>query len=232
MELSREKSHSNIRTQILSDIQNDILVNRKIGEKLPSESEYAKHYQVARSTIQKVLKDLTSMQLIERVQGKGTFVKSNKPVINIINYKGFSDYAYEMGSEPITKEIKKEVINDGKELYLQRLRGISISEKKYWLTLDETIISLEKYPGLESYDFEKNSLYEVLRKKYQSNPTTAQLTSSAVLSTSEEANLLDVDKNIPLLKIKGEILDEKGGLLEKVTVIYGPNANFELIVGI
>ena len=170
MELSREKSHSNIRTQILSDIQNDILVNRKIGEKLPSESEYAKHYQVARSTIQKVLKDLTSMQLIERVQGKGTFVKSNKPVINIINYKGFSDYAYEMGSEPITKEIKKEVINE--------------------------------------------------------------LTSSAVLSTSEEANLLEVDKNIPLLKIKGEILDEKGGLLEKVTVIYGPNANFELIVGI
>lgn len=224
--------HNNVRTQILADIQKDIFSNRTKGEKLPSESFYVKKYQVARSTIQKVFKDLEGLQLVERIQGKGSFVKNIKPKINIVNYKGFSDYASEMGSTPVTKQIKKEVIDDGNQLYLQRLRGITIENKNIWLTLDETIVDLNKYPGLDSYDFEKNSLYDVLRKEYNSSPVTAQLSSNAVVASENERKLLEVKRHTPLLKIDGEILDEKGKILEKVNILYGPNANFQLIVGI
>lgn len=232
VESKKERKHINVRTQILADIQKDILLNKSAGEKLPSESEYVSYYQVARSTIQKVLKDLESIQMIERMQGKGSFVKNNKPKIDIINYKGFSDYAYEMGAKPVTKQIKKKILYNDSQLYLQRLRGIGIENNMVWLTLDETIIDLEKYPNLANYDFEERSLYEILREHYNSSPTTAQLSSNAVFATELEAKLLEIDKEIPLLKIEGKILDEEGGILEMVKVLYSPNANFKLVVGI
>ncbi|EOZ5988406.1 GntR family transcriptional regulator [Enterococcus faecium] len=232
MKINRKNNYDNVRTQILTDIQSDILQNRKKGDKLPSESSYAEKYQVARSTIQKVFKDLESLQLVERIQGKGSFVKNIKPKINIVNYKGFSDYASEMGSSPITRQIIKEVIDNGKHLYLQRLRGICIDGKNIWLTLDETYIDLVKYPKLDLYDFEKNSLYDVLRKYYNTSPSTAHLSSSAVFASTKESELLEVDTQIPLLKIEGDILDETGEVLENVKILYGPNTNFQLTVGI
>lgn len=232
MAINRKNNHDNVRTQILTDIQSDILLNRKKGDKLPSESLYVEKYHVARSTIQKVFKDLEGLQLVERIQGKGSFVKNIKPRINIINYKGFSDYASEMGSTPITRQIKKKVMDNGKKLYLQRLRGICIDKKYIWLTLDETYIDLVKYPKLDLYDFEKNSLYDILRKYYGTSPATAHLSSNAVFASATEGELLEVDTQTPLLKIEGDILDIKGEILENVKILYGPNTNFQLTVGI
>jgi len=232
MKITRKKNHDNVRTQILADIQKDIFLNREKGDKLPSESFYTQYYRVARSTIQKVFKDLERLQLVERIQGKGSFIKNIKPKVNIVNYKGFSDYAYEMGSIPVTKQVRKEIRKKGTQLYLQRLRGICIENKNIWLTLDETFIDLTKYPKLECYDFEKNSLYDVLRKDYASSPVTAQLSSNAVFASTIESNLLEVSDKTPLLRVEGNILDEKGGILEKVKILYGPNANFQLTIGI
>ncbi len=231
MQVNRKDIHNNIRSQIVSDIQNDIYKNRLIGEKLPSESEYARKYGVARSTIQKSLMDLENLQLIERVQGKGSFVKYNQPQIDIINYKGFSDFASQIGNSPVTKIIEKRIIDDN-ILYLKRLRGIKNNEDIVWLTLDESKLDLNKYPNLDHYDFENDSLYEILRNEYQIFPTKADISANAILSSEVNSKLFKIDNGIPLLQMEGDIYDAEKAIVEHVRVTYSKQSNFKFVVGI
>ncbi|KRM98749.1 GntR family transcriptional regulator [Loigolactobacillus rennini] len=218
------------RTQISSDIQKDITNKRKVGDKLPSETEYAKHYNVARSTIQKVLKDLERLHLITRIQGKGSFVTLNYPKIDMFNFKGFSDYAREIGATPITKLIEKKIIR--KKLILKRLRSININGKITPLTFDTSIIDLQTFSGLSKYNFEKNSLYETMRKQYDVQPSNAILNVIPILGTDQEHTLLKVDKDTPLLKISGKVFDNNENLVENLNIVYSNQANFKFIIGI
>lgn len=231
MQINRKDVHKNIRAQIVADIQNDIYVNGSIGDKLPSESEYAKLYGVARSTVQKALQDLENLQLIERVQGKGSFIKYDQPKIDIINYKGFSDFAFQIGNNPVTKTIQKK-ITDSNHLYLKRLRGIKNEKEMIWLTLDESELDLEKYPGLDKYNFEDNSLYEILRKKYQTFPTKADISANAILSEQEISSSFKIKEGIPLLQMEGDIYDSNDDVVEHVRITYSKQSNFKFVVGI
>lgn len=218
------------RARISNAIQEDITNKRKVGDKLPSETEYAKHYNVARSTIQKVLKDLERLHLITRIQGKGSFVTLNHPKIDMFNFKGFSDYAREIGAIPITKLIMEKIIN--KKIVLKRLRSINVNGEVTPLTLDTSIIDLQTFSGLSKYNFEENSLYETMRKQYGVQPSNAVLNVSPILGTDQEHSLLKVDKSIPLLKISGKVFDANESLVENLTIIYSNQANFKFIIGI
>lgn len=230
MQINRKNTRKDIRAQIVADIQNEIYKNGSIGDKLPSESEYSKIYGVARSTVQKALSDLENLQLIERIQGKGSFIKYNQPKIDIINYKGFSDFASQIDNNPITKTLEKTVTNN--HLYLKRLRGIKNSEEMIWLTLDESELDLSQYPGLDKYDFEDNSLYEVLRKKYSVFPSKADISANAIISNKNISNLFNAKEGIPLLQMEGDIYDSNDIVVEHVIVTYGEQANFKFVVGI
>ncbi|MFR0771804.1 MAG: winged helix-turn-helix domain-containing protein [Limosilactobacillus pontis] len=61
-----QRTSNSLRAQIVLAIQNDIFNNREVGDKLPSEADYAKEFNVTRSTVQKALKDLQRMNLIKR----------------------------------------------------------------------------------------------------------------------------------------------------------------------
>lgn len=229
--MNRKDAHKNIRAQIVGEIQNEIYKNRSIGDKLPSESDYSKQYGVARSTVQKALKDLENLQLIERIQGKGSFVKYNQPKIDIINYKGFSDFASQIGNTPVTKTIQQNVNSDN-ILYLKRMRGIKNKKEMIWLTLDESELDLSKYPGLEKYDFEDNSLYEILRNDYQIFPTKADISANAVSSKKSISDLFKIKEGTPLLQMEGDIYDTNNDIVEHVCVTYSKQSNFKFVVGI
>lgn len=55
----------------------------KEGDMLPTEKEMAEHYQVSRITIQKALQILVIRGVIERIPGKGTFLKSAPEQLNV-----------------------------------------------------------------------------------------------------------------------------------------------------
>ncbi|WP_407888223.1 GntR family transcriptional regulator [Levilactobacillus sp. N40-8-2] len=231
MAIDKRKRNQSVRAQIVADIQSDILKNRATGDKLPSESEYAEHYDVTRSTIQKALKDLEDLQMIDRVQGKGSFVKLKNPKIDMFNFKGFSDYALQIGAEPITKVLKKEILDD-QELVLQRLRGIKSGDHTIQLTLDESHLNLESFPGLDHYDFATQSLYQTLRTDFKVYPATANLLVSPIIPTAEQAKLLEVAANQPLLQVTGQVRTSENELVETIKVIYSNQSNFKFVVGV
>ncbi|MBB1078784.1 GntR family transcriptional regulator [Limosilactobacillus sp. STM2_1] len=225
--------NSNLRAQIVSAIQNDIFTNRKVGDKLPSEAEYAEMFNVTRSTVQKALKDLEQMNLIEKVQGKGSFVHQTKPHVKLFNFKGFTDYAHQIGAIAVNKIVSTEIVKEnGRSLYkLRRLRLIKTDQKLTPMTLDESIIDLQKFPKLDQYDFSKQSLYEVIRQEYKVYPSTSLLRMSAISANKEEAQMLDCNEHSALLQAEGIVHDQSGEVVERVKVIYSHYAEFDLTLG-
>lgn len=77
-----EKSEK-LSLQVVNNIK-EMIKNKRIhpGEKLPNEMELAKHFGVSRPTIREALKILASINVVEIVRGKGTFVKHLPGLIN------------------------------------------------------------------------------------------------------------------------------------------------------
>ncbi|WP_053368575.1 GntR family transcriptional regulator [Bacillus sp. FJAT-27245] len=221
--------------QISEEIKSQILSGEyREGDRLPSESEFISKYKVTRTTIQRALAVLVNEGLIERIHGKGSFVRLRSVRQNIWNFSGFSDYAKKMGQIPITKVIRHETYIHQKVKYLKliRLRGFEKNEKIQWLTLDTSVLSLADFPGLDRYDFSKQSMYETLKSQYNIHPSNAHLSVSAIVANDQLMDLFEVEAGSPLLNVKGETFDKNGKEVEKVNVVYSPKADFNFVINI
>ena len=65
-----------IEDHIISEIRNGRL---KTGDRIPSESELVRMFQVSRITVTTAIKELTARGILVRRQGKGTFVRRDDP---------------------------------------------------------------------------------------------------------------------------------------------------------
>lgn len=229
-----QRTNNSLRAQIVLAIQNDIFNNREVGDKLPSEADYAKEFNVTRSTVQKALKNLQRMNLIKKIQGKGSFVHQTQPKVKLFNFKGFSDYAHQIGATPVNKILDQQVITDGvnRILYLKRLRMFNSDNALIPMTVDESRINLNQFHGLEKYDFSKKSLYSVIRQDYKIIPSTTLLRMSAIAADDELAKNLQCNIHDPLLQAQGVVHDEEGRVVEKAKVTYSNFAEFDLTLGI
>ena len=99
------------------------------------------------------------------------------------------------------------------------------------MTLDESVLDLQRFPGLNNYDFSKQSLYETIRQEYKTYPSTSLLRMSALSANQAEAQLLDCDEHSALLQAEGVVHDQNGETVEKVKVIYSHYAEFDLTLG-
>lgn len=69
---------------VYEKIKNDIMDGKfKVGEKLPTEIELQKDYNVSRITIKKAMDKLSEESLVERFSGKGTFVMDHKKQVKV-----------------------------------------------------------------------------------------------------------------------------------------------------
>ncbi len=81
----------NISSQIAEKLKNKIINGEmKIGEKLPSEFELCKIYEVSRSTIRSSLQVLVTSGLVETIFGSGSYVKSNKTNVIVEKKEGYN----------------------------------------------------------------------------------------------------------------------------------------------
>ena len=96
--MKKEPLYQKIVTDILAQIQAGDL---KPGDQVPTELEISKQYNVSRITSKRALTELENKQLIERIQGRGSFVaEQQQPHSNVIlfilpfpNNPGLGDYA-------------------------------------------------------------------------------------------------------------------------------------------
>ena len=172
------------------------------GQKIPTENELCKQYDVSLITVRQALKQLEVEGLIKRCQGKGTFIEDRKVkdlilqsltgtfAFSVKEKRNFSTILVEKNIEfPNEKIIEAlKILPDQKVYKITRIRNVE-GEPLYW-----TKVYIPEYlcPDLLEEDFENQSLYEILRTKYGLVAISAVRTIETVIASSKAKNYLGV----------------------------------------
>jgi len=198
------------------------------GEKLPSENELVQRFGISRITATAALDELVKARLAYRQRGRGTFVA--QPFLsNFSFFSSFTEDMRERGLEPSSRLVSRRVVKPDQEI-LEKLRMSDDADyyclKRVRLANNEPVVyqsaylPVEMYPDLERTDFEKQYLYEVMRKTYGYKPTWGEAIVEAEAATSEEADFLDIKNGAPVLIIWHLTLDDRFVVLEYVRSVY------------
>lgn len=179
------------------------------GEQLMTEVEMAKCFGVSTITVKKALKELVAKGLVERHQGKGTFVARKKYQKNLSQSLNFTQMCKLAGAKPGGKMLENTLcypdeklasrmgMNDQERvIYIKRIRFANEEA----VAIEENYFPLE-YAKLLEQRFDNNSLYEYLEKEYQVKIAYTKKKIEICRANKTEAELLKVAKNEPLLLI-------------------------------
>ena len=192
------------------------------GEAIPSENQMRDQFGIARTTVRNAMALLVSEGLVQQVRGRGTIV-SHRPIShNIWNFGSFTELARRQGQRPVTRVLDHRV-EDG-ELILVRARGLANDETVSWLNVDTSRLDLALYPGIETYDFASQSLYEVLRRDYDRHPLRSELLLTVVPPSDRLREVFGpAAPQVPgYLCASGDVLDADDRLVERTSIVYSP----------
>jgi GntR family transcriptional regulator len=178
--------------------------------RLPSERKLAQQFDVSRLTVTKALKELELEGLIYAQVGKGTYVTPSAKIDQKL--ETLSSFTQEMHArrKKVSNRVLSAVIesaSDEAAIALKILPGEDIFSLRRIRIADEQAIALEHShiphrlcPSiLQSHDFERESLYQVLEDVYGLQLTTAYQTVEARLASPDEARALDIEVKAAVL---------------------------------
>jgi GntR family transcriptional regulator len=181
---------------------------------IPSENELSKMYGISRMTVRSVLNRLVQTGLLYRVQGKGTFVAEPKIISSPLVRYGLREQLEQMGYKTSTKIVSFETIpankkiskalgvEEGSEVFLvKRLRLV----KNEPLSFHISYIPARIFPRLADQDLEHNQMCNVMENNYNFIIQRRIETLEAVTANTEEAWLLSVHPNSPLLLLENMV---------------------------
>lgn len=85
------------------------------GDKLPSERQLCKDYNVSRTTVRNAVGSLVNSGMLYQIQGKGTFVREQNRQ-NLSNYYSFTEQTKRNGKKPKSIVINFEIKEANSEL--------------------------------------------------------------------------------------------------------------------
>lgn len=194
-------------------LKNNIIknINEQIyscGQMIPSERELIELFNMSRITVRKAISDLVNEGYLYKVQGKGTFVKDEKEKQDLFSLTSCTQDIIKLGKTPSRKVITSKVVDaDNKvceKLNIKSNDKIFILQRIYYadnepINFTQTCLPYKYINGIESYDFSKASLYDVLESKYEIKITHATRTVQAVVANDVICNYLEIKKGDPLL---------------------------------
>jgi GntR family transcriptional regulator len=215
-----------ISREIIGMIQ---LGNLLPGSPVPSENEIIEKFHVSNTTARKALHELEKEGWVNRVKGKGTFVKDQTVVRAINRIFGFTKNMVEAGRKPATRLIgfhlrdtdHTQTIN-GREFTLkgpyceiERIRyadGIPMMKETRY-------ISLGLCPDIHRKDLEQ-SLYDVFEKDYGIHLTEINQMLSAVVLEKEQLRHFNLEKPVPAFRVEGASFCGKNLIIEMEDAVY------------
>jgi GntR family transcriptional regulator len=185
------------------------------GDPLASEEELARLHQVSRMTARQALHGLKTSGYAVSRKGRGTFVTRPKMENNILHLQGFTEDMKQRGMVPSSQMLEHVVVGATEEIAgklnmnegdpILKLRRLRFADGTP-MAIEESHIPLRLYPGLDRYDFQRNSLYTVLRDTYGVIVAWADEVIEAIPATREESELLTIPKRASVLSISRIIM--------------------------
>lgn len=180
------------------------------GDRLQSENELASTYGVSIITVRKAIRELAEKGLVEKKQGKGTFVCKQKFTKDMKKLQSFSEMCIHLGMKPGGKMLENKLI-PADEKICELLNLEPGSQVVYILRIryaDGEPVALEKnyfplqYAYLLGERFDDNSLFTFLKEKGKTSVETSEKWIELCKATAKEAELLKLAKGTSLLFIK------------------------------
>lgn len=208
------ESASPLYRQLMERLRADITAGvYPAHSRIPSEQALCEGYGVSRVTVRKALSELTREGLLQRQQGKGTFVSAPKLQRNLRDVSSFHDACRLMGREPGTRLIHAQLV-PSEELDRERLdcTDAQVVEITRLRLADGEPVMLEtnRFPLSCAWLTERKltgSLYALLQEQgliAQRGIHEVSLT----YATAAEARLLDTQPGSALLQLDQIIYDQ------------------------
>src|SRR6266446_10759876 len=197
------------------------------GDAVASERDLAKIHQVSLMTARHALASLEREGIVERRRGVGTFVAAPK-----IQFNKLMSYTEQMAARSLTARSKilfakvvdnepdaaaRLLLSPSEQLIkLERLRHAS--EEPF--ALETCYLSAAGFPGLLSTPLQGDSLFAILEREYDVKLGYADEVIDATAADPRTAELLNVPRREPLLRIRQLIYSANDKPLIYVLGIY------------
>lgn len=179
-----------------------------IGDRIPSEDELSVRYGVSKITIRQALSNLAADGYLMKLQGRGTFVAGNHPVVGLTMKTGFTDGLFGRGVQE-TREVLERGIVDPPPV-VQRLLGIDgpiyrVVTRRLAegvpASLDESFIPVGLLPGIEGEDLGGFALFAAIQERGTRKVFKMRQTIEITALTEREAGPHGVAAGKPVLAV-------------------------------
>src|SRR5439155_6924806 len=189
----------------------------KPGDAVTSERELAKVHRVSLMTARHALAGLESEGMVERRRGAGTFVAP--PRIHFNKLMSYTEQMSSRGLAPNSKVIASKIIDDEDEIAarlnlpaasrmvkVERIRHTS--EERF--ALEACYLPADDFPGLVRAPLARTSLLTTLERDFGVEITYADEEVDATAADTRVAQLLEVPRGSPVLRIRQVIHASNG----------------------
>lgn len=197
----------------------DLLIQRVLrgdwrpGEMLPSEFKLAAEFKVSQGTVRKALDELAAENAVVRMQGKGTFVAARNTRHTPLH---FFRLVLDNGAQWVSHNtrlvyFREEVANEDEAAALALASGervLRMDRVRYFeerpMIRESISLAAARFPNLETIykGTQKANLYSLLEQEYGVLVVKAEEKLRARAATADEAKLLDLAPNTPVLDIE------------------------------
>lgn len=209
-----QQLYDNIRKQISAGIY-------KPGEKIPSEGDLCKEFNVSRITVRNALDELVKEDILFKKRGKGTYVTIPERIEATCAGNSFTNSCHRINAKPSTKIISTSVEKANK--YASEALNIKQEDKviciKRLRLIDDVPVIFEvdyfriDYMFLLKEELEDKSLMEVISKNISTPPKRVEDIFEVKYSNKEYSNYLKCASNMPLLKVRQLVYTENNDVL-------------------
>lgn len=205
------------------------------GDQIPSERELSEALGVSRMTVRRAVENLTRRGLLERRSTQGTYVKQPQVLRRV--GKEFAQGLTQMlrmtgaapGSRLLLFEIIPAPVKIAEKLQL-RVGEMAVVLRRLRLAngtpfcIETSYLPQKLVPGLCAEDFalENTSLYAILRERYAIEVSKNDETLKMSYATPEEAELLGLRPNSPIILLRSVISNENDQAVEYLKSVNHP----------
>lgn len=197
------------------------------GSMLPSEFDLADEFNVSQGTVRKALTELEQKGVIERRQGKGSFVTLRTPENSLFHFFRLRDangkqVVPELADEAV---IRREATPDEHACLFGEPKDVfQISRRRIFnshlLSYEISVVPAPLFPGLTERTPLPNTLYVLFQQAYSCAIISAEDRLSACLVGPELAVTLNVPEETPAILSQRRAFDLSERLVELRRSIY------------
>jgi len=227
--------HSTVKTQLIKEIQNGTY---PVHSQIPTEADLCEKFKVSRTTIRNALQHLVIDGFIEKVQGRGTFVASQRIKQTLTSTEGnYSEQLKIQGKKPKIKVLELSVVPS--DSFLSNVLEIPENEPVNRLEriryADEEPLQYEiaylpwRLTSLLDKEACEKSLYQLLKDQNDLRIGHTEEHLHIVPADKNVANKLNMEIDAPCLKIETHAYLKDGSKIEySLAYFHGEKASFTI----